>query len=168
MAGGPPYSDALLEDGHHKQKHEHQKDGDSTKLNRPQRCCVVFWWILIWYFVGGGIFVILLYLILGILLLPCGKLGKQLLLMARVCISPLKYSIEPADSCVGIGNGFCVELIWALLLGIHLLFIHWLFALLWSPLLICGISIAKQHFFLGMAAFSPFRATIRKKEPGEV
>ncbi|ETO32577.1 hypothetical protein RFI_04542 [Reticulomyxa filosa] len=118
MAGEPPYSDALLEEGQHQQKHEHQKDGDNTKLNRPQRCCV--------------------------------------------------YSIEPADSCVGIGNGFCVELIWALLLGIHLLFIHWLFALLWSPLLICGISIAKQHFFLGMAAFSPFRATIRKKEPGEL
>eukprot|EP01084_Bolivina_argentea_P191136 328322_1 len=126
---------------------------------------------LLWYTIGGGLFFMLIWLFFGCILYPCGNAGRRCFTIARVCLTPLRYNLQPAKccrDCKKCGKGFCGGLIWAIAIGFHIMIFHFFMALIFLPWYICKIPMSRTHIKLGRIALRPFSATITRKEENEM
>ena len=155
------------------------RNGGTSQISQPGgiderkkiggRAGIVCCYLLVMYTIGGGLLMICIWLITGIILfIPCRKASKRCFLMARVSITPLRYEMIPSKECKTCGNGLCGAILWAILVGWHMMLFHWILAFLMLPFYCCNIPASHSHFMLGRVSIRPFTANIRKKEEWEM
>jgi len=115
---------------------------------------------LLW-FVLGGFLVTLIYFIGG-LILCCTivgiPFGVQLWKIGILSVAPFGHDIETrgfATGCLGV----IMNVIWILLGGIELVFVHLALALILA-ITIVGLPFAKQHIKMARLALMPFGSVI--------
>jgi uncharacterized membrane protein YccF (DUF307 family) len=115
---------------------------------------------LLW-FVLGGFLVTLIYFIGG-LVLCCTivgiPFGVQLWKIGILSVAPFGRDIETSGFATGC-LGVIMNVIWILLGGIELVFIHLALALILA-ITIVGLPFAKQHIKMARLALMPFGSVI--------